>query len=70
MLIMMLFCFGQAPVNKLVSETSLLWALQKSRVYDYDYDRGEAVSHMRTMEGVGRQVGPIICERRLWTSPN
>jgi len=28
--------FGQAPVNKLVPMTSLLWALYKSRVYDYD----------------------------------
>jgi len=30
--------FWQAPVNKLVPGISLLWALQKSRVYDYDYD--------------------------------
>ena len=29
------FCFWQAPVNKLVPATSLLWALYKSRVYDY-----------------------------------
>jgi len=26
-------------VNKLVPATSLLWALYKSGVYDYDYDR-------------------------------
>src|SRR6218665_2321283 len=28
--------FGQVPVNKLVPATSLLWALSKSRVYNYD----------------------------------
>src|SRR6218665_3261392 len=32
------FCFGLAPVNKLVPATLLFWALWKSRVYDYDYD--------------------------------
>jgi len=31
------FCFWQASVNKLFPATSLLWALCKSRVYDYDY---------------------------------
>jgi len=29
-----------APVNKLVPETSLSWALYKYGVYDYDYTHG------------------------------
>ena len=32
------FCFGQSPVSKLVPATSLLWVLQKFRVYDYDFE--------------------------------
>jgi len=36
------FCFGQAPVNKLVPATSLSWALQKYWVYDNDYEWKEA----------------------------
>ena len=38
------FCFGQAPLNKLVPATSLLWALKKSRVYEA-YDSEVSFAH-------------------------
>ena len=46
-------------MNKLLPATSLLWALQKSRVYDYDHNKA----------GTG-EVGDVVREREMKIKSN
>ena len=68
------FWFDKAPANKLVSATSFLWALYKSRDYDYDFRSSSALrptllrpSIPSSLKFANRSIaiGPILLSRQF-----